>query len=45
MKCPYVMKKCTKCGEIKHISRFHKDKNGKYIKAQKYTRILSYKYC
>ena len=30
MKCPYVMKRCTKCGEIKHISRFHKDKNGKY---------------
>ena len=30
MKCPYVMKKCTKCGEILHISRFHKDKNGKY---------------
>ena len=30
MKCPYVMKKCSKCGEILHISRFHKDKNGKY---------------
>ena len=30
MKCPYVMKRCSKCGEIKHISRFHKDKNGKY---------------
>ena len=30
MKCPYVMKICSKCGEILHISRFHKDKNGKY---------------
>ena len=30
MKCPYVMRKCSKCGEILHISRFHKDKNGKY---------------
>lgn len=30
MNCPYVMKKCSKCGEILHISRFHKDKNGKY---------------
>ena len=30
MKCPYVMKKCTKCGEILHISRYHKDKNCKY---------------
>ena len=30
MKCPYVMKRSSKCGEILHISRFHKDKNGKY---------------
>ena len=30
MNCPYVMKKCTKCGEILHISRYHKDKNCKY---------------
>ena len=25
-----LFKKCSKCGEILHISRFHKDKNGKY---------------
>ena len=30
MKCPYVMKKCTKCGEIKHISKFYKSKNKRY---------------
>ena len=30
MKCPYVMKKCSKCGEVLHISRYHKDKNCKY---------------
>ena len=30
MKCPYVMKKCRKCGEVLHISRYHKDKNCKY---------------
>ena len=30
MKCPYVMKRCSKCGEILHISRYHKDKNCKY---------------
>ena len=30
MKCPYVMKRCSKCGEIKHISKFYKMKNNKY---------------
>ena len=25
-----LFKKCTKCGEIKHISRFYKSKSGKY---------------
>lgn len=30
MKCPYVMKKCTKCGEVLHISKFYKRKEGKY---------------
>ena len=25
-----LFKKCTKCGEIKHISRFYKMKNGKH---------------
>lgn len=30
MNCPYVMKRCTKCGEVLHISRYHKDKNCKY---------------
>lgn len=30
MKCPYVMKKCSKCGEIKHISKYSKKKGCKY---------------
>ena len=30
MKCPYVMKRCIKCGEILHVSKFRKIKNGKY---------------
>ena len=30
MKCPYVMRKCSKCGEILHMSKFYKNKKGKY---------------
>lgn len=30
MKCPYVMRKCSKCGEILHMSKFYKSKKGKY---------------
>ena len=29
-KCAYVMKMCRKCGEVKHISKFSKQKQGKY---------------
>lgn len=25
-----LFKQCSKCGEIKHISKFYKNKNGKY---------------
>ena len=30
MNCPYVMKRCTKCGEILHISRYYKKKTCRY---------------
>ena len=30
MKCPYVMKRCTKCEEILHVSRYYKKKSCKY---------------
>ena len=30
MKCPYVMRKCSKCGEILHMSKFRKNKTGKF---------------
>ena len=30
MKCPYVMKICSKCEEILHVSRYYKKKSCKY---------------
>lgn len=30
MNCPLVMKMCSQCGEILHVSKYHKDKRKKY---------------
>lgn len=47
MKCPYVMKKCSMCGEIKHISKYNKDKTrkkGVYHRCKVCNKIYQTKY-
>lgn len=47
MNCPYVMKKCSMCGEILHISKYNKDKTrtkGVYHRCKKCNKIYQIKY-
>ena len=47
MNCPYVMKKCSMCGEILHISKYNKDKTrtkGVYHRCKKCNKIYHIKY-